>query len=147
MTTSPPTSGEAPARERGLFGPKPTVGAGGAAKTVAEDVSTLVRAELRLAKAELTRSAKAKARGIVLLVTAAIAGWLALQGLLIAAGLALALLVPGWAAALLVSAALLLVAAVTVLVGVRKLATPLSVDTTKQSIQEDLQWTRTAMQR
>lgn len=147
MTTSPPTSAEARAGERGLFGPKPTVGAGGAAKTVAEDVSTLVRAELRLAKAELTRSAKAKARGIALLVTAAVAGWLALQGLLITAGLALALLVPGWAAALLVSGVLLLVAAVAVLVGVRQLATPLNVDTTKQSIQEDLQWTRTALGR
>lgn len=132
---------------KGLFGPEPTVGTGAAARSVAADVAALVRAELRLAKAELTRSAKAKARGAALLVVAAVAGWLALQGLLVTAGLALALVMPGWAAALIVSVVLLLLATVTVLLGARKLTTPLNVDTTKRSVQEDLQWTRTAMQR
>lgn len=142
-----PADEPAPGPGRGLFGAEPTIGAGAAAKAVAEDVSALVRAELRLAKAEITQSAKAKVRGIALFVVAAVAGWLALQGLLIAAGFALALVVPGWAAALLISAALLLVAVVTVLVGARQITTPFSVDRTKRSIQEDVQWTRTAVGR
>lgn len=127
---------------RGPFGPKPTIGAGAAARAVAEDVSALVRAEMELAKAEIAKATGEKASGAGLLVGAGIAGWLALQGLLVAAGLGLALVLPGWAAALIVSAALLVVCLVLGLVGKRKVATPVSLDLTKRNVEEDLTWTK-----
>lgn len=127
---------------RGLFGPAPTIGAAAAARAVAEDASALVRAEIDLAKAEVAEAARAKARGAGLLVGAGVAGWLALQGLLLAAGLGLALVLPGWAAALVVSGALLVSGGLLALVGKRKLATRVSLDTTKRNVEEDVTWTK-----
>ena len=124
------------------FGPKPTVGVGAAGKAVAEDISTLVKAEIALAKAEVTDGLKAKGVGVGAFVAAAVMGWLALQGLLITAGFALALVVPGWAAAAIVTGVLLLVALIAALVGKRKIATPVSLDTTKANVEEDVAWTK-----
>lgn len=124
------------------FGPKPTVGVGAAGKAVAEDISTLVKAEIALAKAEVAGGIKAKSVGAGALGAAGVVGWLALQGLLITAGLALALVVPGWAAAAIVTGVLLLIALIAALVGKRKLATPVSLDTTKANVEEDVAWTK-----
>lgn len=142
MTAEPQAPFGRARRTRGLFAPQPSVGAGEAAKAVAEDASALVRAELELAKAELAQSASAKAAGAGLLAGAGVLGWLALQGLLVTAGLALALVLPGWAAALVVSVVLLAVGGVLGLVGKRMLATPVTLDTTKQNVQEDVTWTK-----
>jgi hypothetical protein len=124
------------------FGPKPTVGVGAAGKAVAEDLSALVKAEIALAKAEVTDGIKAKAVGTGALVAAGVVGWLALQGLLITAGFALALVVPGWAAAAIVTGVLLLITVTAALVGRAKLATPVSLDTTKANVEEDVAWTK-----
>lgn len=134
---SPPNAGP-----QGLFGPPPTIGAGAAAKAVAEDASALARAEIELAKAELSQSVSAKATGIGLLVGAGVLAWLGIQGALITIALALALVLPGWAAALIVTAVLLIVGAVLGLLGKRKLATPVSIDTTKENVEEDVAWTK-----
>lgn len=143
MTAPPRTPFRQPmSAGRGLFGPYPTVGAGPAAKAVAEDASKLVRAELELAKAELTKAAKEKATGAGLLVGAAVLGWLAAQGLLITAALGLALVLPAWAAALIVSAVLLVGGAVLGLVAKGKLTAPMSLETTKRNLEEDLAWTK-----
>lgn len=127
----------APARRR-FFTRQPTVGAGAAAKAVVDDARTLVRAEIELAKTELSAAVKPKATGAGLLAAAAVAGWLALQGLLITAGIALALVVPEWLAALIVTVFLLVVAAIAALIGRRKLATPVSLDQTKGNVAEDV---------
>jgi hypothetical protein len=124
------------------FGPKPTVGVGAAGKAVAEDISTLVKAEIALAKAEVTDGIKAKATGAGALVAAGVVGWLALQGVLITAGFALALVVPGWAAAAIVTGVLLLITITAALVGKAKLQTPVSLDTTKANVEEDVAWTK-----
>ncbi len=128
----------APSSRRRFFTRQPVVGTGAAAKAVVDDARTLVRAEIELAKAELSSAAQAKATGAGLLAAAAVAGWLALQGLLIAAGLALALVLPGWAAALIVAAVLLLVAGIAALIGRRKLSTPVKLDETKRNVTEDV---------
>lgn len=124
------------------FGPKPTVGVGAAGKAVAEDISALVKAEIALAKAEATKGLKAKAMGAGAFIVAAVAGWLALQGLLLTAGFALALVMPGWAAAAIVTVVLLLVAGIAALLGKKKMATPVSLDTTKANVEEDVAWTK-----
>ena len=136
-----PANGQ-PGAPRFSFGPKPTVGVGAAGKAVAEDISTLVKAEIALAKAEVTDGLKAKGIGAGAFVVAAVMGWLALQGLLITAGFALALVVPGWAAAAIVTGVLLLVMLIAALVGKKKIATPVSLDTTKANVEEDVAWTK-----
>ena len=79
-------------------------------------VSTLVRAEIDQVKAELTYKAKHFGIGAGLVVGAAFVG-IFLLGTLIATGiLALSLVMPGWAAALVVSGVLLLI--ILILLGV-----------------------------
>ena len=142
-TSAPPdTSAGAATGPRFSFGPRPTMGIGAAGKAVAEDVSALVKAEVALAKAEIADGVKAKATGLAAFVAVAVLGWLALQGLLITAGFALALVVPAWAAALIVTGVLLLAAGIAALVGKRMLATPVSLDTTKANVEEDVAWTK-----
>ncbi len=87
------------------------------------DLSTIVRSEVALAKAELKAQAQAAAVGGAMFVAAAVVAFLALILLLVAAayGLVAAGLSP-WLAFLLVAAVLLVVAAVLVLVGKSRLS-------------------------
>lgn len=141
--TQPDTADHPPPGSRFTFGARPTVGAAAAVKAVAQDTSDLVRAEIELAKAELTEGVKTNGMGAGLLVGAAILGWLAVQGLLIAAGFALALVVPGWAAALIIAVILLIIAGVLAKIGTGKLGTPVSADQAKTNVQEDVAWFKT----
>ncbi|CAN5817033.1 hypothetical protein BH23ACT10_BH23ACT10_00540 [soil metagenome] len=144
--TQPDTADHPPPGSRFTFGARPTVGAAAAVKAVAQDTSELVRAEIDLAKAELTHGIKANAIGAGLLIGAAVMMWLAVQGLLIAAGFALALVVPGWAAALIVAVVLLIVGGVLAKIGLGRLGTPVSVDQTKANVAEDVAWFKTHLQ-
>jgi uncharacterized membrane protein YqjE len=119
-----------------------STGAGAAAKAVAEDFSTLVRAEIELAKAEVTEPIKAKATGIGMFATAGVLGWLGLQGVLITLALVIAIWLPVWAGALIVTGVLLLAAGILALVGKRKVAKPVKLNTTKQNVEEDVEWTK-----
>lgn len=127
------------------FGPKPTIGISAAGKAVAEDIPALIKAHVELAKAEVSAGAKDKAAGAAAFTVAGAMGWLALQGLLIAAGFALALVVPAWLAALIVSVVLLLIAAVAAMIGKRKMKTPVSLDVTKAKVEEAVAWTKSQL--
>jgi hypothetical protein len=129
------------------FGARPTIGAQAALKAVAQDTSELVRAEIELAKAEVSAGIKANAVGIGMLVAAGVLVWLAVQGLLLAAGFALALVVPAWASALIISAVLILTAGILGFVASRLLGTPVSVDQAKTNVQEDVAWFKTHLRR
>jgi len=129
------------------FGPKPTVGVGAAGKAVAEDISALVKAEIALAKAEVSDGMKAKAVGAGAFGAAAVLGWLGLQGVLITIGFVLAIWLQAWAAALVVTAVLLIGAGIAAMVGKNKMATPVSLDTTKAKVEEDVAWAKTHLKR
>lgn len=89
---------------------------------VTEDSTRLVRTELKLAQLEMTQ--KAKTAGVGLGAFGA-AGILALYGvgcLILAAVYALSLVLPGWAAALIVGAVVLAVAGVAAVIGKKKVA-------------------------
>lgn len=81
----------------------------------------LFRDELESLKLELTKKVKGVAIGAALFVVAATFAFLMLIMLLIAAVFALALVVPTWAAALIVAGVLLLFAGVFVLVGLAQI--------------------------
>lgn len=103
---------------------------------VSNDLSTLIRQETELAKAELRQSAKKAGKGAGMLGGAALTGYLALLFLTIAVWMGLALLVGlGWSA-LIIAIVYAIVAAVLFFAGKKKLESvegaPRTVETTKQ---------------
>jgi uncharacterized membrane protein YqjE len=117
--------------------------AGQLMKEVTEDLSTLVRKEIELAKQELGQSVNAKLKGAALVAIAGVMGFFALIFALLAIRDALTLVVSEWAADLITMGALLLIGLIGILVARRKLATPVSAEMTKQTIKEDVEWAKT----
>jgi len=117
-------------------------------RQASEQISTLVRDELRLAKAELAEKGRHAGIGIGMFGGAAVMLHYALGALLFAAGLGLAEVMPGWAAALVVAAALLVVTGIEALIGRRQLkrSTPLTPDRTIDSVRADIDSVKTAVE-
>ena len=110
-------------------------------KNLSEQVSRLIRDELKLAEYEMTAKAKRAGRGAGMFGGS---GLLALYGigcLLAAAIIGLALVVPAWAAALIVGGALLIVAAIAAMLGKSQFgrATPAVPEQTVQSVKADVE--------
>lgn len=129
MTQLPNT--EPPARKRSLFA---------LLSDIPRLVTDLVTAEIEQLKAELTAKFKALGIGAGLIAGAAIVLLFMVGVLLTAAILALSLVMPGWAAALLVAGVLLIIAAILAWVGYVRLKAgmpPLPVETI-ESIRNDI---------
>ena len=93
----------------------------------ASETTTLMSQEIELARAEIAVQAKQAGKGAGLFGAAAVIGLAALGALTACAIIALALVVDGWLAALIVGGALLLVAGILALAGrskMRKVAPP-----------------------
>jgi Flp pilus assembly protein TadB len=109
-------------------------------KLASEQVSRLVRDELRLAQIELARKGKHAGIGVGLFGAA---GFLALYGLaalFAAATLALALVLPAWLATLIVAVALLAIAGILVLIGrgqLKRASPPVPAEAV-DSVKEDI---------
>jgi len=125
--------------------PPPAVAAetstGDLVKNLSEQVSRLIRDELKLAEYEMTSKAKRAGRGAGMFGGS---GLLALYGigcLLAAAIVGLAGVVPGWAAALIVGGVLLIIAGIAALLGKRQFgqATPAVPEQTVQSVKADVE--------
>ena len=116
-------------------------------RQASEQISALVRDELRQAKAELAEKGRHAGLGIGLFGGAAVMLHYALGALLFAAGLGLAEVMPGWAAALVVAAVLLVIAGVEALVGRVQLkrSTPLIPDRTIDSVRADIETVKAAI--
>ena len=89
---------------------------------LSEQLTRLVRDEMRLAQAEVSTKAKKLGVGAGLFGGAGLVAFLGLQALVAAAVLALALALPGWLAALVVAVLLFAVAGVLALVGKKDVA-------------------------
>ncbi|MFE5908947.1 phage holin family protein [Streptomyces wedmorensis] len=85
-------------------------------------ISELVREEIRLAQAEMTRKGRRLGVGGGLFGGAGLVGFLAAQALVGGLIAALALLLPVWASALVIAALLAAVAAVTAVAGKKQIA-------------------------
>lgn len=90
-------------------------------RQLVDDVATLVRKELALATSEISKSVDDAKTGAVSMVTGGAVLYLGIVYLLAAATLALALFMPGWAAALIVGGVVTLVGAVMVMGGKKKM--------------------------
>lgn len=109
-------------------------------KQATAQISTLVQAELRLARAELTGKARQAGAGVGLFGGGALTAMYGIAALLAAAVIGLARVVPDWAAALIVGAVLLVVAAAQFLLGRSRLrqATPTAPQQTIRSVRADI---------
>lgn len=117
-------------------------GTGELVKQLSSQVSTLVRKEVELAQVELAEKGKKAGAGAGMFGGAGVAGLMALGALTAFLILVLALAMPAWGAALLVTALWAGVAGVLALQGrekLREMGTP-APETTIETVKEDVQW-------
>jgi uncharacterized membrane protein YqjE len=136
MATVDPGNGGAHAdpRDRGI---------GELVKDLANQTSTLVRQEIKLAQAEVAQKGKVAGKGAGMLGGAAVAALLGLGALTALLIIALDAAMPLWLAALIVTVLWLVIAAVLGLAGKNALqaATP-PVPQTVETVKEDIQWAK-----
>jgi hypothetical protein len=114
-------------------------------KDLATEMTTLLRQEIDLAKAEITEKGRKAGPGFGMWGAAGIVALLALGALTAFFILALDGVMPNWLAALLVGAAYAAAAAVLFFVGKKRVeeAGPLVPEQTVNSVKEDVQWAKT----
>lgn len=100
-----------------LVGHRPSQGAKQAALNVYDEAKALVRAEIELAKAELTAIAQDKAISMAAFIFAALVAFFGAHALLFCIGAVLALWLPVWAAAGIVALVLFIIAAIAAYIG------------------------------
>jgi uncharacterized membrane protein YqjE len=110
-------------------------------KAITAEVGALAKKQIELAKAELRADIKAEAFTLGGLGVSALAVLAAINMLLVTIALALAQVLPGWAAGLIVAGATLVFAAVTGLLSWRhRISSPLAH--TRKSLKDDVRWTK-----
>ncbi|MFF4035126.1 phage holin family protein [Streptomyces sviceus] len=114
-----------------------------------QQLSQLVRDEMRLAQAEMTQKGKRFGKGGGLFGGAGLVGVLTLQALVATAIAALSLVLDVWAAALIVTAALAVVTAVMALLGKQQIskASPPAPEQAMDSVKADVAEIREKAQR
>lgn len=119
----------------------PDASAGELVKNLSEQVSRLIRDELKLAEYEMTRKAKRMGRGAGMFGGSGLVALYGIACLLAAAIIGLASVLPAWAAALIVGGALLVIAGVAALLGKSQVskAVPPMPEQTVQSVKADVE--------
>jgi uncharacterized membrane protein YqjE len=127
-----------PAPKTTSTGADPTIGA--LVHDLTEQVPQLVRSEVRLAQAEVAEKGKQLGVGLGLFSAGGLIAFFALATTVTSAVLALALVVPAWAAALIVTAVLVVLAAGAALLGKAHVeeGTPPVPERAVAGVQEDI---------
>lgn len=111
--------------------------AGQLMKEVTEDLSTLIRKEIELAKQEVGQSVATKVKGVVVIAIAGVFAFFALIFALLAIRDGFDELLWTWLADLATTGVLLLFAVLAGLAAKKKLTAPMSAEMTKQSLKDD----------
>ncbi len=115
---------------------------------IASDTGTLVRKEIELARIEIVEAVVARLKGIGALGGAGVFGLVGLLFGAAAGAAALALVMPVWAALLIMMGAFLGVAGLGAAIGISKMKRPpLAPEETERTIKEDVRWARQALKR
>jgi uncharacterized membrane protein YqjE len=116
-------------------------------KQLSDDMSTLVRQELKLAQAELTEKGKKAGIGVGMFGVAAIVGVVALLTFTACVVAALATGMDVWLAALIVTIVYAVVAVGLALIAKQKVteAAPPVPEQTVETVKEDVQWAKTQL--
>ncbi len=113
------------------------------AASAIEGARTLFRKHVELAKLEVTEAASVRAAGAGMMAAAGVMAMYALGFVAAAGAAALALVLPIWAAILIVGILLLAIAGLLVLVGRRTIRTaPVPAERTRETLKEDARWAR-----
>jgi uncharacterized membrane protein YqjE len=116
--------------------------AGRLMKEITEDLSSLFRKEIELAKQEIGGSVKAKAKGAAIIAIAGVFAALALMFFLLAVRDGFDTFLWTWLADIATALVLLVIGGIAALVARKKLATPIQADLTKQTVKEDIEWAK-----
>lgn len=135
--------GQAPTENRFAATTDPTKSAGQLMKEVTEDMSTLIRKEIELAKQEVGASVSTKLKGAAIGAIVAVLGFFALIFLLLAIRDGFDNFLWTWLADLVTAVILLAIGGAGAMIAKKKLAAPLNTELTKQTIKEDVQWAKT----
>jgi membrane protein len=115
---------------------------------VAGDVGTLIRKEVELARQEVTEGVTARLKGAAAFGGAAVMGLFMLGFLAAAGAVALALVMPMWAALLIVAGVFLLSALGAALFGrARMKEPPIAPEKARANIKEDVEWAKAQLRR
>ena len=120
---------------------------GAVVTSVVDGARTLVRQEVELAKIEVKEAVSAKAKGVGLMVGAGVMAMLALVFMAIAGAAALDLVLPRWAAYLIVGGVFVLLALILMLVARPALKAPATPALTQQTLKEDAEWAKKQLAR
>lgn len=113
--------------------------AGRLMKEVTEDLSTLIRKEIELAKQELGESIGSKLKGAALIGIAGVLAFFALIFVLLAIRDGLDTFMWTWVADIVTALILLAIGGAGALIAKKKLEVPISTELTRQSIKEDVE--------
>ena len=117
--------------------------AGQLMKEVTEDLSTLIRKEIELAKQEVGESVSTKVKGAAIFAIVGVLGFFALIFLLLAIRDGFDTFLWTWVADIVTAVVLLAIGVVGALIAKKKLSAPLNTELTKQTIKEDVEWAKT----
>jgi hypothetical protein len=109
---------------------------------VLTNIQDIVRAEVRLAKAELGEDLNRARSGGLLIGVGAVAAIFSALFVLLACVYGLSLVMPNWAAALVVAAAVGAAAAVTLSLGVKRFKTIQAAPKTAATLKENVRWAK-----
>lgn len=134
-TTPPYGAGPAPGEDQRSLGQ--------IVSDVTQDITTLIRQEMDLAKTELKQEMTKAGKGAGLLGGAGIAGYFVLLFVSVTAMYGLDEVMPAWLAALIVTVVWAIAAAVLALIGKKELqeSNP-QLPQTQQTLKEDVQWAK-----
>jgi uncharacterized membrane protein YqjE len=113
---------------------------GGLVSQLSSQIPELIRSEIRLAQVELTEKGKRAGVGIGMFSAAGLLAFFGLGVLITTAILLIALALPAWAAALIVTVVLFAAAGIVALMGKKQVseATPPKPELAMESVKEDL---------
>lgn len=109
-------------------------------KDIGASIQDIVRWELKLAKIELADSARRARSSSILLAGGGLLGIYGIGFLLLAVMFALAIVLPWWAAALIVGGLLCIGAGIALSIGRERWKAIQAPNKTMQTVREDLQW-------
>jgi uncharacterized membrane protein YqjE len=130
MTSTQPT--------RQAVGDDPTLGA--LVHDLTEQMSTLVRDEMRLAQAEMTQKGKKAGLGLGMFGAAGLFGFFGFAAVVTGVILLIGLVLPYWVSALIVAGGLFLVAGIVALVGKSEVSSagPMKPEEAMEGVKEDV---------
>jgi uncharacterized membrane protein YqjE len=115
---------------------------GSVVSSLLDGVRSLIRKEVELAKIEVTEAIGVRAKGVGLMVAAGVFALFALVFIAVAGAAALDLVLPRWAANLIVGGVFLLIALIVFLAGRSAMKNAPSPQKTQETLKEDARWAK-----